>query len=103
MTEKGLNNDYESVQSPLLSNIIHFSIETVFKIFRVNHLVGQSNNVTLVLDGKSLEFTLLPDLRKEFIDVCVSCKAVVCCRVSPSQKADMVKHVREHTKVNALK
>ena len=67
---------------------------------RSSNMVGRANNVTLVLDGKSLDYTLLPDLRKDFIDVCISCKAVVCCRVSPSQKAEMVKLVREQTKVD---
>lgn len=71
----------------------------IYYILSSSNRIGSSNNVTLVLDGKSLEYTLLPDLRKDFIDVCISCKAVVCCRVSPSQKAEMVKLVREHTKV----
>ena len=50
-----------------------------------------------MVDGKSLGFTLLPYLRQEFLQLCTSCRAVVCCRVSPSQKADMVELVREHT------
>ena len=56
-------------------------------------MVGLTNNVTLVLDGKSMYYTVLPDLRKDFIDLCTSCKAVVCCRVSPIQKAEMVELV----------
>jgi len=59
--------------------------------------VGYSNNITLVIDGKSLEYTLLPDLRKDFIDLCTSCRSVICCRVSPIQKAEMVELVKEHT------
>ena len=60
-------------------------------------VVGHSNNITLVTDGKSLEFTLLPELREDFISLCTSCRAVVCCRVSPIQKAEVVELVREHT------
>merc|ERR1711936_553806 len=41
--------------------------------------------------------TLRPDIRKDFIDLCISCKAVVCCRVSPIQKAEVVELVKEHT------
>jgi len=70
--------------------------------FRKNNVVGMTNNVTLVLDGKSMYYTVLPDLRKDFIDLCTSCKAVVCCRVSPIQKAEMVELVREHTKAISL-
>jgi magnesium-transporting ATPase (P-type) len=58
-----------------------------------NKLVGLPNEVTLVIDGKSLHFTLTKELRKPFIDLCTSCKAVICCRVSPIQKAEMVELV----------
>jgi len=64
---------------------------------RKDGLVGKSNDITLVTDGKSLNYTLLPEMRKDFIDLCTSCKAVVCCRVSPIQKAEMVELVKEHT------
>ena len=60
-------------------------------------LVGRSNNITLVTDGKSLQYTMLPELRKDFVELCTSCRAVVCCRVSPIQKAEMVELVKEHT------
>ena len=65
-------------------------------IYREKNMVGQANEMTLVLDGKSLYYTVLPDLRKDFIDLCTSCKAVVCCRVSPIQKAEMVELVNNN-------
>ena len=65
-------------------------------------LVGKDNELTLVVDGKSLEFTLKPELRSDFIDLCISCKAVVACRVSPSQKAEIVQLVKDHTKAITL-
>jgi len=70
--------------------------------FSQNNAIGHSNDVTLVLDGKSLEFTLTEELRNDFINVCTSCKAVVCCRVSPIQKAHMVELVKDHTKAISL-
>jgi len=72
-------------------------IQEQLKDLRKDNLVGKSNDITLVTDGKSLNYTLLPDMRKDFIDLCTSCKAVVCCRVSPIQKAEMVELVKEHT------
>ena len=72
-------------------------VEEQLEELRRSGIVGQSNNITLVTDGKSLQFTLLPDLRKDFIELCTSCRSVVCCRVSPIQKAEMVELVREHT------
>ena len=65
-------------------------------------IVGKDNNITLVTDGKSLQFTLLPEFRKDFIDLCTSCRAVICCRVSPIQKAEMVELVKEQTKAITL-
>jgi len=72
-------------------------IQDQLKELRKDNLVGKSNDLTLVTDGKSLNYTLLPDMRRDFIELCTSCKAVVCCRVSPIQKAEMVELVREHT------
>jgi len=69
---------------------------------RDDKLVGKDNDLTLVVDGKSLEYTLTPELQKDFIDLCTSCKAVVACRVSPSQKAEIVQLVKDHTKAITL-
>merc|ERR1719367_2012875 len=66
-------------------------------MLRKENLVGRDNDITLIVDGKSLNYTLRPDIRKDFIDLCTSCKAVVCCRVSPIQKAEVVELVKEHT------
>lgn len=37
-------------------------------------------------------------MRTDFLDLCISCKAVICCRVSPIQKADVVDLVTTNTK-----
>ncbi len=54
--------------------------------------------LALVIDGKSLTYALERDLEKEFLDLAVRCKAVICCRVSPLQKALVVKLVKRHLK-----
>ncbi|KAJ1335373.1 phospholipid-transporting ATPase [Microdochium nivale] len=53
--------------------------------------------LALVIDGKSLAFALEKDMEKMFYDLAVMCKAVVCCRVSPLQKALVVKLVRKYS------
>lgn len=58
--------------------------------------------MALVIDGKSLAFALEKDLEKDFLDLAVMCKAVVCCRVSPLQKALVVKLVKRHLKAILL-
>ncbi|XP_033606946.1 phospholipid-transporting ATPase IA isoform X9 [Cryptotermes secundus] len=56
------------------------------------------NEVALVIDGKTLKYALSCDVRREFLDLCVSCSVVICCRVSPIQKAEVVELVTSHTK-----
>jgi phospholipid-translocating ATPase len=41
----------------------------------------------LVLDGRALEIALKSDVRDQFLQLAVNCASVICCRVSPKQKA----------------
>ncbi|KAF1991080.1 phospholipid-translocating P-type ATPase [Aulographum hederae CBS 113979] len=58
--------------------------------------------LALVIDGKSLTFALERDMEKLLLDLAVMCKAVICCRVSPLQKALVVKLVKRHLKAILL-
>lgn len=58
--------------------------------------------LALVIDGKSLTYALEKDLEKSFLDLAVMCKALICCRVSPLQKALVVKLVKRHLKAILL-
>lgn len=50
----------------------------------------------LIIDGQSLAFILAePDLQEQFLRVCINCASVLCCRVSPRQKAQVTKLVRK--------
>ncbi|TDH65800.1 hypothetical protein CCR75_007199 [Bremia lactucae] len=58
------------------------------------HLALQK--LALVIDGQALEYAFRPQLRKLFYEVTRRCgSAVICCRVSPKQKADIVEFIRE--------
>ncbi|XP_042883208.1 probable phospholipid-transporting ATPase IA isoform X4 [Penaeus japonicus] len=57
----------------------------------------RENEAALIIDGKTLIYALTPDLRKDFLDLCISCKSVICCRVSPSQKAEVVELLTRET------
>jgi phospholipid-transporting ATPase len=48
----------------------------------------------LIVSGESL-LKIRGDLKKIFIKVCERCKVVIACRVSPQQKADIVKMIRD--------
>jgi len=49
----------------------------------------------VVIDGETLTHALAPETRASFLQLCQRCRAVICCRVSPLQKAEVVRLVRE--------
>ncbi|EGZ15046.1 hypothetical protein PHYSODRAFT_286241 [Phytophthora sojae] len=58
-----------------------------------------SGRHAVVIDGECLELTLADErCQSEFLSLAMACEAVVCCRVSPSQKAEMVTLVRTANK-----
>ncbi|TFK23677.1 calcium transporting ATPase [Coprinopsis marcescibilis] len=59
---------------------------------------GELEDLALVIDGKSLGFALEKELSKTFLELAILCKAVICCRVSPLQKALVVKLVKKNQK-----
>ncbi|KKY15167.1 putative phospholipid-transporting atpase 1 [Phaeomoniella chlamydospora] len=63
---------------------------------------AEMDTLALIIDGKSLTFALERDMEKLFLDLAVLCKAVICCRVSPLQKALVVKLVKRHQKALLL-
>jgi phospholipid-translocating ATPase len=56
----------------------------------------------LVIDGESLKLVLSDALRQRFLILCKQCKSVLCCRVSPAQKAAVVQLVKNGLDVMAL-
>jgi len=56
----------------------------------------------LVIDGEALKLFLDEELRMKFLLLCKQCKAVLCCRVSPSQKASVVQMVKKGLDVMTL-
>lgn len=63
---------------------------------------GELEDLALIIDGKSLGFALEKDLSKIFLELAIMCKAVICCRVSPLQKALVVKLVKKNQKAILL-
>ncbi|KAI9657459.1 MAG: hypothetical protein M1821_003141 [Bathelium mastoideum] len=48
----------------------------------------------IVIDGDALKLVLDDHLRRKFLLLCKQCRSVLCCRVSPSQKAAVVQLVK---------
>ncbi|CAM6024297.1 unnamed protein product [Sphagnum balticum] len=56
-------------------------------------------DMALVIDGRCLMCALDPDkLRGAFLQFCIQCKAVICCRVSPLQKAQVTNLIKDDAK-----
>ncbi|KAL2534070.1 putative phospholipid-transporting ATPase 4 [Abeliophyllum distichum] len=51
----------------------------------------------LIIDGKTLTYALEDDMKHQFLNLAVNCASVICCRVSPKQKALVTRLVKEGT------
>lgn len=56
----------------------------------------------VVIDGETLRSALAEDLKPLFLDLTTRCETVVCCRVSPAQKAQTVKLVKDGKRAMTL-
>ncbi|KAG5418625.1 DNF1 [Candida metapsilosis] len=57
----------------------------------------------VIIDGDALKLALLnPETKRKFLLLCKKCRAVLCCRVSPAQKAAVVKLVKDTLDVMTL-
>ncbi|KAH7851814.1 hypothetical protein Vadar_016812 [Vaccinium darrowii] len=51
----------------------------------------------LIIDGKTLAYALEDDLKHQFLNLAIDCASVICCRVSPKQKALVTRLVKQGT------
>ncbi|KAF9481771.1 phospholipid-translocating P-type ATPase [Pholiota conissans] len=56
---------------------------------------GAQASFAVVIDGETLRHALTPELKPLFLNLGTQCETVVCCRVSPAQKALTVNLVKE--------
>ncbi|KAJ6426336.1 hypothetical protein OIU84_022031 [Salix udensis] len=75
--------------------------EILHQIESSYQVMCQDNNkdspFALVVDGRALEIALKSDVRGQFLQLAVNCASVICCRVSPKQKALITRLVKKHT------
>ncbi|CAI5717583.1 unnamed protein product [Hyaloperonospora brassicae] len=85
MEQYVLNCDLYPTKDAILARLLSASAE-------VRQGTGRH---AVVIDGECLEMALADDqCQQEFLSLAMACEAVVCCRVSPSQKAEVVSLVR---------
>ncbi|KRZ34562.1 putative phospholipid-transporting ATPase IA [Trichinella pseudospiralis] len=57
--------------------------------------IDADNDAALLISGKSLNYALYGDIRRTFLDLAICCRVVICCRVTPMQKAEVVDLVKQ--------
>ncbi|RKP21416.1 phospholipid-translocating P-type ATPase [Rozella allomycis CSF55] len=70
-------------------------IGLLFEAAKEFHLTA---GCTLVVDGATLIFALDFELENKFLDLAKLCHSVICCRVTPLQKAQVVRLVKDKLK-----
>ncbi|CAG8666231.1 54_t:CDS:2 [Cetraspora pellucida] len=77
--------------------------EAIDKFFGPNvEACNKSNKHALIIDGETLKYALDQSLKHLLLDIGKRCNSVVCCRVSPLQKAKVVALVKEGLNVMTL-
>ncbi|XP_076127026.1 phospholipid-transporting ATPase ID [Alosa pseudoharengus] len=61
-----------------------------------------SGEYGLVINGHSLAYALEPSMEVEFLRTACMCKTVICCRVTPLQKAQVVELVKRYKRAVTL-
>ncbi|MCO5555633.1 hypothetical protein L7F22_009178 [Adiantum nelumboides] len=56
---------------------------------------GLDGVYALIIDGKALGHALENDIKDKFLQLAIQCASVICCRVSPKQKALVTRLVKE--------
>ncbi|XP_072972550.1 probable phospholipid-transporting ATPase 8 [Typha angustifolia] len=69
---------------------------------QVSSLKGSSVLFALIIDGYSLAYALSGSLENSFLDLAVDCASVICCRISPKQKALITRLVKRRTRKTTL-
>ncbi|KAL9018851.1 MAG: hypothetical protein Q9185_003869 [Variospora sp. 1 TL-2023] len=94
----------DSAEAELDKHLGAFSLKGTDKELQIARKDHRAPNAThaIVIDGDSLKLVLEDRLRQKFLLLCKQCKSVLCCRVSPSQKAAVVRMVKDGLDVMTL-
>lgn len=84
------------------TSIINCTLEEMRRYSADPRNVDTTQDISLVIDGRTLTMALSSDLQDRFVDLAKRCRSVLCCRVTPLQKSAVVKVVREKLKVITL-
>jgi phospholipid-translocating ATPase len=93
---KSDDDDLSMLEAELDKNVATFKMtgsNEELKAAQTNHEPPDPTHA-LIIDGDTLKLALHTTLKQKFLLLCKQCKSVLCCRVSPSQKAAVVEMVK---------
>ena len=70
-------------------------VEALERFWKPDGSPTLEGSYALVIEGESLKYALEPSNKRIMLELGCRCKAVICCRVSPLQKARVVQLVRK--------
>ncbi|RVW87875.1 putative phospholipid-transporting ATPase 7 [Vitis vinifera] len=84
------SNQVQAMKDDILHQIESFSLA-------MSEERSKNAPFALIVDGKALEIALRSDVKNHFFCLAVNCISVICCRVSPKQKALITRSVKAYT------
>ncbi|KAJ1305376.1 hypothetical protein OPQ81_000391 [Rhizoctonia solani] len=94
-TADGARTQIEAGLNKIASVLGPPNVNRRFSIGANNGRQAVSSGFAVVIDGDTLRFALDESLKPLFLNLGTQCDTVVCCRVSPAQKAQTVKLVKD--------
>jgi phospholipid-translocating ATPase len=98
------DEDMSKAEAELDKNLAQFGktgSDEELKLARTQHEPPAPTHA-VVIDGETLKLVLDDRLRQKFLLLCKECRSVLCCRVSPAQKAAVVAMVKNGLDVMTL-
>ncbi|KAK7349266.1 hypothetical protein VNO77_06499 [Canavalia gladiata] len=89
-TDSVTNDVKQAIKENILNQITNAS--QMIKLEKDPHAA-----FALIIDGKTLTYALEDDMKHLFLGLAVDCASVICCRVSPKQKALVTRLVKQGT------
>lgn len=83
---------FENNQSNLPNS--RSTVSPTGNVKQFNSDVDENTGFAIVINGHSLVHCLSAELENKFLDIASQCKAVICCRVTPLQKALVVELIK---------
>jgi magnesium-transporting ATPase (P-type) len=92
----GASGDFGQWEAKLKESLLKERVRQELTRIEIETAKTRKGGHALVIDGPCLRACMEEHLKPTFLRVGVRCKAVVCCRVTPSQKAQVTLLVKEN-------